>query len=80
MRWLEQFAPTVVVTQDCLGGNGELSPDIAPTITARALDGNHRLTALKREMDHESEIGMRVYLEFNEAEERLIANGEPPAV
>ncbi|CAM9623429.1 unnamed protein product [Choristocarpus tenellus] len=72
--WLEQFAPSIVIQGDCLGDLNQLTAETALTIQGRVLDGNHRITVLKREFDPERAFMMRVYMEFNQAEERLIAN------
>lgn len=74
--WLEQFAPSVVIQRDRLGDEGKLTAEIVLKIPARTLDGAHRISALQRQFDPDTAITMRVYMEFNQADERLIANGE----
>ena len=74
--WLEQFTPSVVIQRDSLRNGDELTAEVALIVVGRTLDGNHRITSLKEVYDHDTVIPVRVYLEFNQAEERLIANGE----
>ncbi|CAM9945559.1 unnamed protein product [Choristocarpus tenellus] len=71
--WLDQFAPSVVI-QRSLGNTDELNPETALAIEGRVLDGNHRVTVLKNMFDPESAFTMRIYIEFDQTEERLIAN------
>ncbi|CAM9941215.1 unnamed protein product, partial [Choristocarpus tenellus] len=52
----------------------QLNAENAFAIEGRVLDGNHRITVLKREFDPERVFTMRIYMEFNQAEERPIAN------
>lgn len=74
--WLEQFPPSVVIQRGCLGNVDKLTAEVALGVVGRTLDGNHRIAALKEAYNEETAIPVRVYLEFNQAEERLIANGE----
>ena len=67
--WLEQFSPSVVIRCDCLGNGHKLTAEVALGVVGRTLDGNE-----------ETVIPVRVYMEFNETEERLIANGELSSV
>ena len=78
--WLEQFPPSVVIRRDCLGNGDKLTAEVALGVVGRTLDGNHRITALKEVYNEETVIPVRVYMEFNESEERLIANGELSSV
>eukprot|EP00904_Undaria_pinnatifida_P013509 jgi/Undpi1/9289/HiC_scaffold_26.g11747.m1 len=72
--WLENFAPSVVIQQDRLGDSGKLTAETALTTPAHTLDGNHRIATLKKLFGDSGVFLVRVYLEFNQADERLIAN------
>ena len=45
---LEQFPPSVVIRRDCLGNGDKLTAEVALGVVGRTLDGNHRITALKK--------------------------------
>ncbi|CAB1110540.1 unnamed protein product [Ectocarpus sp. CCAP 1310/34] len=72
--WIESFAPSVVIQRDHLGDSRELTAEAALTAPAHTLDGNHRVTTLKKMYGESGVFLVRVYLEFNQADERLIAN------
>ena len=78
--WLDQFPPSVLIQRDCLGNGDKLTAEVALGVVGRTLDGNYRIAALKEAYNEETVIPVRVYMEFNESEERLIANGELSSV
>ena len=73
--WLEQFPPSVVIRRDYLGNGDKLTAEVALGVY-----GYHRIAALKEAYNEETVTPLQVYMEFNEAEERLIANGELSSV
>lgn len=74
--WLENFAPSVVVQQDRLGSSNELTAEAALTTPAHTLDGNHRITTLRKIFGESALVTVRVYFEFNQGDELTLANGE----
>lgn len=74
--WLENFAPSVVIQRDRLGDSDKLTAEAALITPAHTLDGNHRVATLKNMFGEDGVFLVRVYLEFKQADERLIANGQ----
>ena len=66
----------MVIRRDCLGNGDKRTAEVALGVVGRTLDGNYRIAALKEAYNEETVIPVRVYMEFNETEERLNANGE----
>ena len=74
--WLAQFAPSVVISREDLPTGG-LTPSLALSISARVLDGNHRVVVFRKLYGADKALKVRVYLEFADAaDEKVIANCE----
>lgn len=74
--WLSQFAPSVLIPRETVP-DGVLTPQLALSISARVLDGNHRVVVFKKLFGDSSTLKVRVYYEFaNAPDEKLIADCE----
>ena len=79
--WLDQFAPSIVIPREAVRDGEQLTAESALKATGRVLDGNHRVTVLKREFAEDDAFLMRIYRDFaNPALERVIANCEQARV
>ena len=75
--WLDQFAPSVVISRETVWDGQQLSAEGTLKVAGRVLDGNHRVVVLKKKFSEDNAFLMRFYREFaNPALERVIANCE----
>ena len=75
--WLDQFAPSVVISREAVRDGQYLSTEDALKVAGRVLDENHRVAVLKKDFPEDTVFLIRVYREFaNPALERVIANCE----
>ena len=52
--WLDQFAPSVVISREAVRDGEQLSAEDALKVAGRVLDGNHRVAALKKEFPEDN--------------------------
>ena len=72
--WLDQFAPSVVISRETVWDGQQLSVEGTLKVSGRVLDGNYCVVVLKKTFPEDNAFLMRSYRKFaNPALERVIA-------
>lgn len=74
--WLPQFAPSVLISAEHLGGNNAIPSKVYTETIVRILDGNHRREAFRKVFGDDAKINVRVYREFGHSGNKIVANSE----
>lgn len=78
--WLDDYAPSVIVSRKELEDdeNGKPKEDINAELLAKAharvLDGNHRISVLRKLYGREHRVKCKVYYEFDKEKMQIVAD------